>query len=266
MSIRVLTIFFLVFISCKNVTKKKIEQQKVDVSVTDKEKYYKLKSYFRDEDIQIDYFGDSFNKIRITHIPTGKIQLGEKYNVQIKNAIQALEKLKKELVFKSNSTLIEFLKNPIDLQKFKNKKRMRFTTSVTNGTNYYFNPKINDSIFYGYYYSNENFTNPKKIDEIVVFKYGENKHSYEDETEILIEFKIFNKDSDLGKANLIGLSKTDLESKFGAYYLTLNNQIIYSNKNKVLILTLDNSKVISFNYIKLNTDRINQDLISQIVK
>ena len=166
-----------------------------------------------------------------------------------------------------NPNLISLLENPIDLQSFKNLKDPNYvTTSVTNGTDYYFNPKIKDSIFYVYYYPTENFTDPRKIDRIVVFKYGENKHRYEDKTETLIEFSIFNKDSDLGKANLIGLSKTELESEFGNDYLTFDNGIVYSNKNKVLILEMDSSKVKSYRYIKLNTEKIDKDLIGQITE
>ena len=164
-----------------------------------------------------------------------------------------------------NSKLTSFLENPIDLQEFKNLKKMRFTASVTNGTEYYYKPKIRDSIFYVYYYPSEEIK-PDGIDQIVVFKYGKNKHTYEDETETFIELKIFNKDSDLGKANLVGISKTELETEFGFDYLILDNRIVYSNKNKVLILELDNSKVKSFNYIKLSTKKINSDLIGRIIK
>ena len=164
-----------------------------------------------------------------------------------------------------NLKLTSFLKNPIDLQEFKTKKNRDVTTSVNNGLEYQYHPKINDSIFYGYNFITDN-VGPKGVNEIVVFKYGENKHKYEDETEILIELRIFNKDSDLGKANLIGLSKTKLESEFGNEYLTLDNGIAYSIKNKVLIIEFDNSKVKSYRYIKLNTENVEQDLIRQIVE
>ncbi|WP_299229158.1 hypothetical protein [uncultured Psychroserpens sp.] len=49
------------------------------------------------ENIQVDYYGESFNKIRITHLPTGKQQFGNEDKTQIENAIIALENLKKEL-------------------------------------------------------------------------------------------------------------------------------------------------------------------------
>lgn len=35
-----------------------------------------------------------------------------------------------------NSSLVEFLKSPIDLQKFKSDKKRNVTTTVTNGMNY----------------------------------------------------------------------------------------------------------------------------------
>ena len=85
------------------------------------------------------------------------------------------------------------------------------------------------------------------------------KHSLESIESLL-------KDLDLGKANLIGLSETDLESEFGNDHLTFENRIVYPNNNKLLILELENSKVKSFRYIKLNTEKVDKDLIGEIMK
>jgi hypothetical protein len=167
--------------------------------------------------------------------------------------------------YEKNLNLTSLLENPIDLQEFKNKTKRDVTTNVTNGLEYYFHPKINDSIFYSYNFIST-VNRQLEINEIVVFKYGKNQHNYEDKTEILIELKIKSNDSDLGKANLIGLSKTDLESEFGNDYLTFDNGIAYSNKNKVLIIELEDSKVKSLRYIKLNNEKINTELIGQIMK
>ncbi|WCO00271.1 hypothetical protein [Psychroserpens ponticola] len=186
----------------------------------------------------------------------------EKVEIKIDSTELKIEKAEKQ---SENLKLNSFLENPIDLQEFKTKKNRNVTTSVNNGLEYQYHPKIKDSIFYGYNFITNNI-GAKGANEIVVFKYGENKHKYEDETEILIELRIFNKDSDLGKANLIGISKTKLESEFGTDYLALGNRIVYSNKNKVLILELNNTKVKSFNYIKLNTENIDRDLIEQIIE
>ena len=217
MKIRVLTTLFLVFISCKNVTKTDTEQIKT-------------------EQIKADVDSTEL-KIKTTENQNG------------------------------NKNLNSFLENPIDLQNFKKLKNSNLTTTgVDNGMNYHFHPKFKDSIYYSYNYPTKNFKDARKIDRILVFKYGKGKHKYDDESEILIELRIFNKDSDLGKANLVGLSKTELESKFGVDYLTLDNKMIYSYKDKVLILILDNSKVKSFRYIKLSTEKIDKNLIEHITK
>ena len=210
MKIRVLTILFLVFISCKNVAEKETE----------------------------------------------------KFEIKIDSTELKIEKVEKQ---SENIKLSSFLEKPIDLQEFKEKKKRNVTTSVTNGMEYHFHPKVSDSIFYNYYYHDENL-NSNRIDQITVFKYGQNKHRYDDQTETLIGFKIFNKDSDLGKANLVGLSKTELESKFGTDYLTFDNGIVYSYKNRVLIIEFNDLKVNSYSYIKLNTEKVDKDLIGQIIK
>ena len=210
MKIRVLTILFLVFISCKNVAEKETE----------------------------------------------------KFEIKIDSTELKIEKVEKQ---SENIKLSSFLEKPIDLQEFKEKKKRNVTTSVTNGMEYHFHPKVSDSIFYNYYYHDENL-NSNSINQITVFKYGQNKHRYDDQTETLIGFKIFNKDSDLGKANLVGLSKTELESKFGTDYLTFDNGIVYSYKNRVLIIEFNDLKVNSYSYIKLNTEKVDKDLIGQIIK
>jgi hypothetical protein len=159
-----------------------------------------------------------------------------------------------------------FLENPVNLKEFKETKKGNFTSSVSYGKSYHFNPKIKDSIFYNYNYPTKKFKDAKKIDQILVFKYGKNKQTYNDENEILIELKVFREDYDLGKANLVGLSKAELESNFGINYLILDKKIVYSNKNKVLIIELENSKIKSFKYLKLNTENLGSDLIRKIVK
>ncbi|MCD2259770.1 hypothetical protein [Psychroserpens luteolus] len=166
-----------------------------------------------------------------------------------------------------NLKLAEFLEHPIDLHDFKNSKDINYTTTgVTNGKSYYFQPNIKDSIFYLYNYPTENFTDVKRIDQIIVFKHGKKKHTYDDDTEILIELRIFNSDDNLKQANLVGRSKAELESEFGKAYLMVDNHMVYAHKNKVLILTLKDAEVSSYNYIKLNTETINHGLIQHIIK
>ncbi|MBR9847606.1 MAG: hypothetical protein GYB35_16565, partial [Algicola sp.] len=126
MKIGTLTILFLAFLSCKDVTERKPNESNSD---------------------------------RFELLPYPDSDEQEKY-------------------LKSKK-MTEFLEKPIDLQKFKNSKKRNYTTtSVSIGTDYYFEPKIKDSIFYTYNYPTENFNESKRIDQIVVFKYGKNKHTY----------------------------------------------------------------------------------------
>jgi hypothetical protein len=175
------------------------------------------------------------------------------------------DKAKKEK-YLANLKLTEFLKNPIDLQKFKAKKGQSLS-SVTNGLDYHFSPEIKDSIFYHYttfpYQDSKEKIAP--ID-VIVFKYGKNKHNWNDDTEILIEYTVSGKDNDLNRANLVGLTKTELESKFGFDYKLLENRVVYSIGNKALIFELENSKVKWFKFIKLSTENIDNELIKRILK
>lgn len=163
-----------------------------------------------------------------------------------------------------NEKLISFLEHPIDLLTFKKKKETLFTSTVINGTEFYFNPEKKDSVFYSYSYPIENYVSSKEFTQIVVFKHGVNKHRYEDKSETLIEIQVFKKDLDLGRANFVGVSQTELETRFGKNHLTFDRGIVYSHKDKILILELNNSKVHSYRYIKLNREKIDNDLIRQI--
>jgi hypothetical protein len=211
MKIRVLTILFLAFLSCKNVTENETEEVQIVVDSTEL-----------------------------------KIEKAEKPT--------------------KNSKLISFLENPIDLQDYKTIKG-KSLSSVTNGLNYHYHPNIKDSIFYKYsaFPADSTWSEMESV-WITVFKFGDKRHSWDDKTEILIELSVKGKDEDLKKADLIGLSKVELESEFGTDYLTLDDRIVYSNKNKVLILELENSNVKSYRYLKLNTEKIEIDLIGEIIK
>lgn len=182
-------------------------------------------------------------------------------------ADSSVSKMEEERRSVKTLSLISFLDAPIDLQKYKKSKKNQYTTtSVSNKKDYYFQPKIENAIYYTYYYSSESVKDSKRIDQVIVFKHGENKHVYNDETEILIELRVFNNDSDLGEANLVGLTKGELESRFGSDYLLSNNRLIYSDKNKVLIIKLNGSKVKAYYYIKLNTEKLDANFIGQLIK
>jgi len=165
---------------------------------------------------------------------------------------------------KPSSKLLEFPEKPINMTELKTKKNKYVTTTVSSGLKYYYQPKIEDSNFYSYYYPTEN-TGSKKINEVIVFKYGKNKHTYDDETEILIALRIFNEDADLEKANLIGCLKSKLVSEFGTDYIAYAHGVVYTYKNRVLIVEIEDYKVKAYCYLKLNSETIDMNLIEQII-
>lgn len=70
------------------------------------EEFSKLESYFGKENILIEYlvpeeghFDDqlAFSKVQITHLPSGKVVEGLKYDTQMANAVFALNELKRLL-------------------------------------------------------------------------------------------------------------------------------------------------------------------------
>ncbi|MBV1924152.1 MAG: hypothetical protein KUG68_09010 [Flavobacteriaceae bacterium] len=65
-------------------------------------KYNELKSHFNESDLEIKYIFEpnlnpldshQYSKIKLKHIPTGKVILGDKHNTQIENGIDALKEL-----------------------------------------------------------------------------------------------------------------------------------------------------------------------------
>lgn len=167
---------------------------------------------------------------------------------------------------KVNPNLISFLENPIDLIEFKATKG-KSLSSVTNGLAYHYKPGISDSIFYLYTtFPNDRTWKHISPVNIIVFKFGKNKHEWKDETEILIELNVSGKDPDFKQADLVGLSREELESEFGSDYKVIEDRMVYSYKNTALILELKNSKVKKFKYIKLSTEIIDSALVKKILK
>ena len=76
-------------------------------------------------------------------------------NIEIKTDSTELKTEKAEKQYE-NIKLNSFLENPIDLQEFKKTKNRNVTTTINNGLDYQYHPKINDSIFYGYNFITEN--------------------------------------------------------------------------------------------------------------
>jgi len=70
------------------------------------ETFNQLENYFGKSNLKVEYILESdldvlnpkqFSKIQLTHLPTGKVIIGEKFETQIENAVHALELLKEKL-------------------------------------------------------------------------------------------------------------------------------------------------------------------------
>lgn len=165
-----------------------------------------------------------------------------------------------------NLNLNTFLESPINLEEFKKRKQTKFTSTVSNKKVYYSLPKVSDSIFFIYSYPTKKDTETiNRINQLIVLKSGKKKHSYGDSSETLVELKIFNTDSDLGEANLVGMSKQVLESKFGNGNKDIENTIFYARKNKVLIINFKDNKIKSYNYLNSNIEKIDVAFVKQII-
>jgi len=67
------------------------------------EEFDELENYFGKSNIRIEYFFEpelevlhpkQYTKIKLTHKPSKKVILGESFNTQIENAVDALKKLR----------------------------------------------------------------------------------------------------------------------------------------------------------------------------
>lgn len=162
--------------------------------------------------------------------------------------------------------LNSFLENPIDLQTFKKKSdRQYITTSVYGASNYHVKPKGKNGIFYSYDFSRKT-KNGHNINSIIVFKKGEQHHLFNDDDETIIELNIVFQDANLKEANLVGLSKEVLITKFGEHFRKVGNHLVFSNQNKILLLEISNGVVKKYKYVSLNTSVINEDLIQKLIK
>lgn len=70
------------------------------------ETFNQLENYFGKSNLKVEYIFEShldvlnpkqFSKNQLTHLPTGKVIIGEKFDTQIENAIYALDMLKEKL-------------------------------------------------------------------------------------------------------------------------------------------------------------------------
>ncbi len=104
---------FILNCSCNNKESKEMSNKSKNDKALEKD-YLQLRDYFGHENIRLDVqqeiVDDNNNdslfieeskikyiKVRVTHIPTGKVAFGRSYDNQMENTIEALKKLKEEI-------------------------------------------------------------------------------------------------------------------------------------------------------------------------
>lgn len=73
-------------------------QRKIEFDCfTVSERYLELERYFGKENIRIDYSGETHKEVKITHIPSGIVEIETEQKTQVENAIIAMKRIKLEI-------------------------------------------------------------------------------------------------------------------------------------------------------------------------
>lgn len=149
-------------------------------------------------------------------------------------------------------SLIDLFNHPLDLKKYKLKKRGA-NSSVITPQPYYYQPDTTGSYFSYFWFQQLRSQYPadQLFDGLVIktFIYGEEIGTYKEVSEELIGIKSRLADPDLGGLDLVGKDMNFLESELG---LTINFEeqyIIERHNSRILIIYVDNQKVQWFNYL-----------------
>ncbi|WP_417612244.1 hypothetical protein [Owenweeksia hongkongensis] len=166
----------------------------------------------------------------------------------------------------NRDSINDFLNEPFDLFKFKEKKR---GANSGGGTiqEYFFSPN-KEGMYYRYflfegskgirgYIGREKDKSVHRENglEITVYKkLGKYRYKYTDPTEELIEVIATFNDFDLPELAFVGIDSASIIYQLGEPDLFTQNCLLYENENKVLILKLENSNVKWLKYVKLKMD------------
>ncbi len=165
---------------------------------------------------------------------------------------------------KNDKNLAALLKNPFDLQKFKQKKGQSHSGGAYN-KKYYFKPNVKGMYYQfflfepllGFVYNKDGSrqikTRKENGLEIVTYKpKGIYSESYLDPTETLIEVTLRYNDYDLPELAFIGLDTATLKSKLGTSFFRKNDCLLYYKNNCVLTININKGIVDWIKYTRLN--------------
>lgn len=163
-----------------------------------------------------------------------------------------------------NANLVDFLNTPLDRLEYKSFHRNRTTSTVVNKKPHYYNPKLADSIYYKYIFISEGLEN-RKVNTMTVFKFGTDKHLYDDTNEVLIALDISHEDNSLRPTKLIGLTTHEILDMFGNPLLEWEKWLVYSHEHKVILFKIDDSQVSNYKFVRVNSTQIDTSTIEAII-
>ncbi len=101
--------------------------------------------------------------------------------------------------------------------------------------------------------------------EIITFKqYGKYQNDYLDPTEELIQIKTQMNFFDLPELAFVGLDKIDLKERLGEPSFEKEGCLVYTHKDRALILGLNSGRVKWLKYVHLNTELTSDKTIAKL--
>jgi hypothetical protein len=148
--------------------------------------------------------------------------------------------------------LLSFFNQPLDLKAYK--KANGAHSGGRNVTPYLIKPDTIGTYFNYFYFRKlrDRYPTKQSFRGLVIgtYIYGEEIGYYEQVVEELISVKSRLEDRDLKKLNFVGKHKKDVVDLLGTDYLTSNELMIYQHHGDLLILQLEDDKILWFNYIR----------------
>ncbi len=155
-----------------------------------------------------------------------------------------------------SDALSAFLAIPINLISFKKKKGSSNSGSL-KVSRWIYRPKEP-----GFFYQYKLFLTPARYGEgkrfrgfsVVVYKFGKEIGDYHDNNETLVAIWCRLRDPDLGQADLVGRSVSDINVRFGEPFAVVENVLIYHRHGRALSVHIKDGAVDWFKYVRLRRD------------
>ena len=153
--------------------------------------------------------------------------------------------------------LIHLFEDPIDLRTYKIKKRGA-NSSATRKRTYFHQPDTVGTHYKYFWFHNYRrdpaITNAHDAVMVNTYIYGDTITTYEEVNEALISIKGMVEDPDLGRLNVVGLTRPEVHERFGEAQITFKDLYVYEHRKDILILSFQEDQVAWFNFVRTNLE------------